>query len=67
MWLAGGDEMIPVQLAKTPELSKLKRNAHVAEALYWRKAGNRQLKRLSMDLARNEKINKGEFLQDPPF
>jgi len=35
--------MIPVQLAKTPELSRLKRNCYVAEALYWRKVGNRHI------------------------
>ena len=30
--------MIPVELAKTPELSRLKREYHIAEARYWRKA-----------------------------
>lgn len=34
--------MIPVELAKTPELSRLKREYHIAEARYWRKAGINQ-------------------------
>ncbi|HGA5699015.1 TPA: hypothetical protein ACIS09_001670 [Salmonella enterica subsp. enterica serovar Birkenhead] len=56
--------MIPVELARTPELSRLKRKYHIAEAMYWRKAGNRQLKILSLHLSRLEKINRGELLDD---
>lgn len=36
--------MIPVELAKTPELSRLKREYHIAEARYWRKAGDKSKK-----------------------
>lgn len=60
--------MIPVQLARTPELSRLKRKYHVIEALYWRKDGNKRMKRHCLGLARDERINKCEFLGDElPF
>jgi hypothetical protein len=36
--------MIPVDLAKTPELSRIKRQYHVTEALHWRKSGNKSMK-----------------------
>lgn len=56
--------MIPVQLAKTPELSRLKRKCYVVEAMYWRKDGNRKMKALCLLMARDERINKCEFLGD---
>ncbi|MBW9430443.1 hypothetical protein FHC77_06745 [Atlantibacter hermannii] len=60
--------MIPVTPARTPELSRLKRKYHVIEALYWRKDGNKQMKRHCLDMARVERINKGDFLGDEmPF
>ncbi|ECV6062854.1 hypothetical protein F2V21_19665 [Salmonella enterica subsp. enterica] len=54
--------MIPVDLARTPELSRLKRQYHLAEAIYWRKSGNKSMKRNCLSLAKNDRINKGEFL-----
>lgn len=57
--------MIPVDLARTPELSRLKRQYHLTEAMYWRKSGNKSMKRSCLYLARNERINKGEFLAPP--
>lgn len=60
--------MIPVELAKTPELSRLKRKYHVVEALYWRKSGNKRMKNHCRDMAKVERINKCEFLGDDlPF
>ncbi|MEI9569482.1 MULTISPECIES: hypothetical protein [Atlantibacter] len=60
--------MIPVTPARTPELSRLKRKYHVVEALYWRKDGNKQMKRHCLDMARVERINKCDFLGDEmPF
>ncbi|MFE4125393.1 hypothetical protein ACFX4S_14905 [Kosakonia sp. YIM B13605] len=60
--------MIPVDLAKTPELSRIKRKYHVIEALYWRKDGNKSMKRHCMSMARSERINKCDFLGDElPF
>lgn len=56
--------MIPVELDKAPELSRLKRQYYLAEAMYWRKAGDKSMKRNCLSLARNERINKGEFLDD---
>jgi len=57
--------MIPVTPARTPELSRLKRKYH---ALYWRKDGNKQMKRHCLDMARVERINKCDFLGDEmPF
>lgn len=57
--------MIPVDLARTPELSRLKRQYHLTEAMYWRKSGDKSMKRNCLALARNERINKGEFLTNP--
>lgn len=60
--------MIPVDLARTPELSRIKRKYHVVEALYWRKAANKSMKRHCMRMARDERINKCDFLgEDLPF
>ncbi|TDX14600.1 hypothetical protein EDF88_3917 [Buttiauxella sp. BIGb0552] len=60
--------MIPVELAKTPELSRLKRKYHVIEALYWRKDGNKRMKNHCLSMAKVERINKCEFLGDElPF
>ena len=60
--------MIPCELAKTPELSLLKRKYHVIEAMYWRKNGNKSMKRHCLNMARRERINKCEFLGDElPF
>ena len=60
--------MIPVQLAKTPELSRLKRNCYVAEALYWRKVGNKRMENHYRHMASIERLNKFEFLGDElPF
>lgn len=46
--------MIPVDLARTPELSRLKRQYHLTEAMYWRKSGNKSMKRNCLSLAKNE-------------
>ena len=46
--------MIPVELAKTPKESRLKRACHIAEARYWRQVGNRSQKQLHLRLARYE-------------
>lgn len=54
--------MIPVDLAKTPEASRLKRAYHLAEARYWRQQGNRSMKKHALHLARCEKVNKRDFL-----
>ncbi|EAA8256894.1 hypothetical protein [Salmonella enterica] len=54
--------MIPVDLARTPELSRIKRQCHVTEALYWRKAGNKSMKSFCLSMAKRERMNKGEFL-----
>lgn len=57
--------MIPTDLARTPELSRRKRLYHIAEALYWREAGDKSMKSFCMSMARRERMNKGEFLADP--
>ncbi|EAB5378209.1 hypothetical protein DPC42_02990 [Salmonella enterica subsp. enterica serovar Brunei] len=57
--------MIPVDLARTPELSRIKRQCHVTEALYWRKAGNKSMKSFCLSMAKRERMNKGEFLANP--
>ncbi|EHP6150075.1 hypothetical protein U3B79_005234, partial [Escherichia coli] len=49
--------MIPVELAKTPELSRLKREYHIAEARYWRKAGDKSKKQLCLWQAQRERMN----------
>ncbi|HDW0017129.1 hypothetical protein ACEV7C_08915 [Enterobacter ludwigii] len=56
---------IPVDLARTPELSRLKRKCHVTEALFWRKAGNKSMKSFCLYQARRERMNKCEFLANP--
>ncbi|WVX87635.1 hypothetical protein [Salmonella phage NM-3] len=33
--------------------------------MYWRKSGNKSMKRNCLSLAKNERINKGEFLANP--
>lgn len=57
--------MIPTDLARTPELSRIKRQYHLTEAMYWRKAGDRSMKSFCLVMARRERINKGEFLANP--
>lgn len=57
--------MIPTDLERTPELSRLKCQYYVAEALYWREAGNKSRENFCLSLARREQMNKGEFLADP--
>ncbi|EIG3619069.1 hypothetical protein FVW22_002344 [Escherichia coli] len=57
--------MIPVELAKTPELSRLKREYHIAEASYWRKAGDKSKKQLCLWQAQRERMNEREFLSSP--
>ncbi|EEJ3347659.1 hypothetical protein JU84_002760 [Salmonella enterica] len=57
--------MIPVDLARTPKLSRIKRKYHLIEAIYWREHGNKSMKRNCLSLARNERINKGEFFANP--
>ncbi|EBX8594177.1 hypothetical protein DTG61_04595 [Salmonella enterica subsp. enterica serovar Brunei] len=57
--------MIPVDLARTPELSRIKRQCHVTEALYWRKAGNKSMKSFCLSMAKRERMNKGELLANP--
>nr|DAQ93104.1 MAG TPA: hypothetical protein [Caudoviricetes sp.] len=60
--------MIPLELAKTPEESRLKRVCHLAEARYWRKVGNRSQKQLALRLARYERQSSRYFLgNDLPF
>lgn len=60
--------MIPVELAKTPKESRLKRACHIAEARYWRQVGNRRQKQLHLRLARYERQSCREFLgNDLPF
>lgn len=59
--------MIPVQLARTPEESRLKRIALIAEARYWRHVGNKKLKRVNLSLARDERLSSRDFLGEPPF
>lgn len=58
--------MIPVELAKTPELSRLKREYHIAEARYWRKAGDKSKKQLCLWQAQRERMNEREFLSSHP-
>ncbi len=53
--------MIPTDLARTPELSRIKRQYHLTEAMYWRKAGDKSMKSFCLDMARRERMNKGEF------
>lgn len=57
--------MIPTDLARTPELSRLKRQYHLTEAMYWRKSGDKSMKSFCLSMARRERMNKGEFLEDP--
>lgn len=60
--------MLPVQLARTPKQSHLKRKSLLVEALYWRDEGNRKMKRVCLSMARDERLNKGLFLGDElPF
>ncbi|MEG7606685.1 hypothetical protein [Citrobacter braakii] len=57
--------MIPVDLARTPELSRIKRQYHVIEALYWRKSGDKSKKNFYLYMAKQERMNKCEFLANP--
>ncbi|EAB6818972.1 hypothetical protein UX924_001029 [Salmonella enterica] len=57
--------MIPVDLARTPELSRIKRQYHVTEALYWRKSGDKSKKNFCLYMAKRERMNKCEFLANP--
>ncbi|EBT5956334.1 hypothetical protein CN829_09235 [Salmonella enterica] len=57
--------MIPTDLARTPELSRIKRQYHLTEAMYWRKAGDKSMKSFCLDMARRERMNKGEFMANP--
>lgn len=57
--------MIPVDLARTPELSRIKRQYHVTEALYWRKSGDKSKKNFCLYMAKQERMNKCEFLAKP--
>ncbi|EBY3428950.1 hypothetical protein D4E50_14965 [Salmonella enterica subsp. enterica serovar Senftenberg] len=57
--------MIPTDLARTPELSRIKRQYHLTEAMHWRKAGDKSMKSFCLDMARRERMNKGEFLANP--
>ncbi|MDM3050894.1 hypothetical protein OGV87_09825 [Citrobacter sp. CK183] len=57
--------MIPVDLARTPKLSRIKRKYHIIEAIYWRENGNKSMKRHCLRMARDERINKREFLSNP--
>lgn len=59
--------MIPVQLARTEEESRLKRICFLAEARYWRKVGNKKLKQVNLSLARDERLSTRDFLGEPPF
>ena len=60
--------MIPIELAKTPEESRLKRACHIAEARYWRQVGNRSQKQTALRLARYERLSTRDFLgNDLPF
>ncbi|WP_406671770.1 hypothetical protein [Raoultella terrigena] len=59
--------MLPVELARTPKESRIKRAAHLAEARYWKVCGNRRMKQLALQLARNERMNNFYFLGDAPF
>lgn len=54
--------MIPADLARTPELSRIKRQYHVTEALYWRKSGNKSMKNFCLSMAKRERMNKCELL-----
>lgn len=57
--------MIPVDLARTPELSRIKRQYHVTEALYWRKSGDKSKKNFCLYMAKQERMNKCQFLANP--
>lgn len=57
--------MIPADLATTPELSRIKRQYHVTEALYWRKSGDKLKKNFCLYMAKQERMNKCEFLANP--
>lgn len=60
--------MIPVDLAKSPEASRLKRAYHLAEARFWRQQGNHTMKKNALHLARCERVNIRDFLgNDLPF
>lgn len=57
--------MIPVDLATTPKLSRIKRRYHVQEALFWRASGNKSMKSFCLYMAKRERMNKCEFLANP--
>lgn len=60
--------MIPVELARTTEESRLKRVCYIAEARYWRQVGNRRQKQTALRLARYERLSSRDFLgNDLPF
>lgn len=59
--------MIPSQLARSEKESRMKRVCFLAEAIYWRMAGNKKQKNIYLSLARNERISSREFLGEPPF
>ncbi|EHM46052.1 hypothetical protein [Yokenella regensburgei] len=59
--------MIPTELARTQAESRLKRICFLAEARYWRSAGNKKLKQVNLSLAKNERISSRDFLGNPPF
>ncbi|WP_077777766.1 hypothetical protein, partial [Escherichia coli] len=59
--------------SKTPSYTKsvswqhhrLKREYHIAEARYWRKAGDKSKKQLCLWQAQRERMNEREFLSTP--
>lgn len=57
--------MIPVDLATTPKLSRIKRRYHVQEALFWRESGDKSKKNFCLYMAKQERMNKCEFLANP--
>ena len=59
--------MVPVQLAKTMEESKLKQIVYLAEAKYWRFVGNEFMEKNAMNKLRDERFNNKYFLGEPPF
>ncbi len=59
--------MIPAQLARTEEESRLKRIALIATARYWLHVGNKKQARINLSLARDERLSSRELLGEPPF
>lgn len=53
------------RLSQNARIKQDKTSVSLTEAMYWRKAGDKSMKSFCLDMARRERMNKGEFLANP--